>query len=65
MFLALLLQSLRLRAVPLIAGTAALAAEIVFRHHGLAVQVAAPVALFAVLGCYAGRALGRAARHGY
>ena len=65
MFLALLLQSLRLRAVPLIAGTAALAAEIVFRQHGLAVQVAAPVALFAVLGCYAGRALGRAARHGY
>jgi hypothetical protein len=65
MFLALLLQALRVRAFPLAACAAALAAEIAFRSHGLALQVAAPVALLIVIGCYSGLALARAVRHGY
>lgn len=65
MFLALVLQALRVWAVPLAACAVALAAEIAFRSHGLALQVAVPVALLVVLGGYSGLAAGRAVRHGY
>jgi hypothetical protein len=65
MFLALLLQALRMWAFPLAVCAAALAAEIAFRSHGLAVQVAAPVALLLVIGCHAGLALAQAVRHGF
>ena len=64
MFLCLLLQSLRARAVPLAASAAALAAEIGLRYHGLAVQVAVPVVLLAVIGSYAAVSACRAVRHG-
>lgn len=65
MFLALLLQALRVRAIPLMAFAGALAAELAFRRHGLAVQFAVPVSLLAGIGLYSGWALGRAVRHGY
>jgi hypothetical protein len=64
MFLALLLQTLRIRAVPLAAAAAALAVEIALRHHGMVVQVAVPVGLFIVIGSYAVAKLGAAVRHG-
>jgi len=65
MFLALLLQTMRLRAVPLLAAAAALAAELAFRGKGMAVQVLTPAVLLLVLACFAAAALGSAARHGY
>jgi len=64
LFLALLLQTMRLRAVPLAAAAGALAAELVLRDQGMVVQVAAPAALAAVIGCYALAELGSAVRHG-
>jgi hypothetical protein len=65
MFLALLLQTMRLRAVPLLAAAASLAAELALRGEGMAVQVVTPAVLLVVLGCYAATVLGSAARHGY
>ena len=64
MFLALLLQTLRIRTVPLAAASAALAAEIALRHRGMVVQVAVPVGLLIVIGSYAMAKLGAAVRHG-
>ena len=65
LFLALLLQSLRARAVPLIAGAAVLAAEVALHSRGVAVQVAGATVLLAVMGIYAAVKLGEAVRHAY
>ena len=65
LFLALLLQSLRARAVPLIAGAAVLAAEVALHSRGVAVQVAGATVLLAVMGTYAAATLGEAVRHAY
>src|SRR5262249_52468127 len=52
MFLALLLQTMRIRAVPLAAVAVALAAEIIFHGYGVTTELAVPVVLFIVVGCY-------------
>jgi hypothetical protein len=65
MFLALLLQVLRAGAVPLAAAAVTLAAEVALRHHGMVVQVVAPLALLAVVAGYATVVLGQAVRHGF
>lgn len=64
MFLALMLQTMRIRAVPLAAVAAGLAAELIFRHTGMFVQVVTPAALLVVIGCFAMMSLGSAVRHG-
>jgi hypothetical protein len=64
MFLALMLQTMRIRAVPLAAVAAGLAAELIFRHTGMFVQVVTPAALLVVIGCFAMVSLGSAVRHG-
>jgi hypothetical protein len=64
LFLALLLQTVRLRAVPLFAASAALAAELVLHDKGMIVQVVTPAVLLVVIGCYAAMSLGAAVRHG-
>jgi hypothetical protein len=64
MFLALLLQTMRVRAVPFAAAAAALAIEIALRDTGMIVQVLTPAALLVVMGCFAARSLGAAVRHG-
>lgn len=64
LFLVLLLQAVRLRALPLAACAAALATQVALRQHGLAVQVAAPAVLLVVVGAYALACLGAAVRHG-
>jgi hypothetical protein len=63
MFLALLLQAVRARGVPLAAAAAALALEVTFRDLGLVVQVAAVAGLLAVVGGYAAVMLGQAVRN--
>lgn len=63
MFLALLLQAVRYRLVPLAAAAAALGAEIALRGGGVTVQVAVPAALLAVLGGYALARLGDPVLH--
>jgi hypothetical protein len=65
LFLALLLQSLRARTVPLIAGAAVLATEIALRGLGLTVQIAGATVLLAVIAAYAAVTLGEAVRHAY
>lgn len=65
MFIGLLLQTFRVRAVVLVAAALALAGELVFRDRGVAAQVAANVGLLAVLGTHALVVLGRAVRHAY
>ena len=65
LFLALLLQSLRARAVPLIAGAAVLATEVALHGLGVAIQVAGAAALLVVMGAYAAATLGEAVRHAY
>jgi hypothetical protein len=65
LFLALALQALGLRAVPLVACAAALAFEMAWPELGLAVQLAAVIGLFAVLAAYAGRSLALAMRHAF
>ncbi len=63
MFLVLLLQAVRVRAVPLAAAAVALGAEVALRQHGLAVEIAVPAALLVVVGSYALACLGAAVRH--
>jgi hypothetical protein len=63
MFLVLLLQTVRVRLVPLTAAAATLCAELVLRRHGLAVQIAAPAALLVTVGGYAYARLGEAVLH--
>jgi hypothetical protein len=65
MFLVLLMQAMRIRFLPLAATAAALAAELVFRSGGMAVQVVVPAALLLVVAVNAAVSLGRAVRHGY
>jgi hypothetical protein len=63
MFVALLLQALGDRTVPLAVCAAALAAEIGCRDAGWADQVAVPAGLTVVLATYAATSLGNPARH--
>jgi hypothetical protein len=65
LFLALALQALGLRAVPLVACAGALAFELAWPQLGLAVQLAAVIGLFAVLAAYASRSLALAMRHAF
>jgi hypothetical protein len=65
MFVALALQALGVRAIPLLACTAALAFEIAWRELGLASQLIACVGLLIVLSCYAARVLAMAVRHAF
>jgi hypothetical protein len=63
MFLVLLLQTVRVRLVPLAVAAATLAAEITLRSHGLVVQIAAPAALLVTVFAYAHARLGEAVLH--
>jgi hypothetical protein len=63
MFLALLMQTMQVRAVPLLAASAALAAELILHNEGMIVQVVTPAALLIVISCFAVMSLG-AVRHG-
>ena len=63
MFLVLLLQTVRVRLVPLAVAAATLAAEIALRSHGLVVQIAAPAALLVTVFAYARARLGEAVLH--
>jgi hypothetical protein len=65
MFLALLLQTMRIRALPLIAAAAALAVEVILRGFGVAIELVVPAALLLVIGYYSMTVLGEAVRHGY
>lgn len=65
MFLALLLQTLRVRALPLAAATVALATEIALHRYGVTIELLVPVAFLLVVGSYAVGLLGGAVRHGY
>lgn len=64
MFLSLLLQTMRVWAVPLAVAAAALLAELVLHNLGLAVQVLTPAVLLTVIGFFAVVSLGAAVRHG-
>jgi hypothetical protein len=64
MFVALLLQTVRIRAVPLLVALAGLAAELVLHNRGMVVQVVTPAVLLVVIGGYAVASLGSAVRHG-
>ena len=64
MFLALLLQTMRIRAIPLLAAAAALAAELILRYQGMIVQVVTPAVLLIAMGYLALVSLGEASRHG-
>ena len=65
LFLALALQALGARAVPLVACAGALAFELAWPQLGLEAQLAAVAGLFAVLAGYAGRELALAVRHAF
>ena len=65
MFVALALQALGLRAVPVAACAAALAFELTWHELGLIVQLAACLGLLFVLGGYALGALATAIRHAF
>ena len=64
MFLALMLQTMRLRAVPLWPARPPWPPRSL-PSTGMIVQVVTPAVLLVVLACYAAAALGSAARHGY
>jgi hypothetical protein len=64
MFVALLLQSAGIRAIPLLVLATGLTVQIVLHDWGLVIQVVVPAALLIVLGCFAMKSLGAAARHG-
>lgn len=65
MFLALALQALGVRAVPVIACAAALGFELLWRDLGLPAQLVASGGLLLVLGGYAVVVLSRAVRHAF
>jgi hypothetical protein len=65
MFIALALQALGVRAVPVAACAAALAFELTWHELGITVQLAACVGLLVVLGSYALGVLGAAIRHAF
>jgi len=64
LFLALLLQTVRIRAVPLFVAAAALAVQLILHDKGMVVQVVTPAVLLVVIGGYAVASLGAAVRHG-
>ena len=64
MFLALLMQTMQIRAIPLLIASAALAAELILHNEGMIVQVVTPAVLLVVMGCFAFMSLGAAIRHG-
>jgi hypothetical protein len=57
------MQTMQVRAVPLLAASAALAAELILHNEGMIVQVVTPAALLIVISCFAVMSLG-AVRHG-
>ena len=63
MFLVLLLQTVRIRFVPLALAGLALCAEVALRRYGLAVQIGAPASLLAAVGAYAYARLGETVLH--
>jgi len=63
MFLVLLLQTVRVRLVPLTIAAATLGAELALRGDGLVVQVAAPLALLVAVCAYAFARMGKAVLH--
>ena len=65
MFVAMLLQTMRVRALPLAAAVAALVTEIVLHRFGVTIELIVPVAFLLVVGGYAVGLLGGAVRHGY
>ncbi len=65
MFIALALQALGVRAVPVVACAVALAFELTWHELGLIVQLAACVGLLVVLGAYALGVLAAAIRHAF
>jgi hypothetical protein len=65
MFLALTLQALGARVVPILACAGALAFEIAWRDLGVTAQLAACTGLVVVLGGYATSVLARAVRHAF
>jgi hypothetical protein len=65
MFLALALQALGMRAVPVAACAAALAFELTWRELGLTAQLIACAGLLIVLGGYAVKVLATAVRHAF
>jgi hypothetical protein len=64
MFLALLLQTVRVWAVPLLIASVGLAAELILHNLGVTVQVLTPAVLLVAIGCFAVLSLGAAVRHG-
>jgi hypothetical protein len=64
MFLALLLQTVRVWAVPLLIASVGLAAELILHNLGVTVQVLTPAVLLLAIGCFAVQSLGAAVRHG-
>ncbi len=65
MFIALALQALGVRAVPVVACAVALAFELTWHELGIIVQLAACVGLLIVLGAYALGVLAAAIRHAF
>jgi hypothetical protein len=63
MFLVLLLQTVRIRLVPLAIAIAALCVEIALRRYGLAVQIGAPAVMLAAVGGYGLARLGDVVLH--
>jgi len=64
MFAALMLQTMQVRAVPLLVAAAGLATEIVLRGTGMVIQLVVPAILLVVIGGFAVMSLGAAIRHG-
>ncbi len=64
MFLALLMQTMQIRAIPLLIASAALAAELILHNEGMIVQVVTPAVLLVAMGSFAVMSLGAAIRHG-
>lgn len=63
MFLVLLLQTMRVRLVPLTLAAVALGTEFALRRYGVTIQLAVPAALLAAVGAYAAARLGEAVLH--
>ena len=65
MFLALMLQTMRVRALPLAAAAIALVVEMIFHRYGVTIELVVPIGLLVIVGGYAMTVLGAAVRHGY
>ena len=64
MFLALLLQTVRVWAIPLLIALTGLIAELILHNLGMTVQVLTPGVLLVAIGWFAVVSLGAAVRHG-